>query len=234
MSRRAWFVFFLIMLLSTVSYVGWWVRCALVPARPVCTSYNTFANIFGTGIWDYRIISGEFTKDAFAHYKYFLIEEKVPHVNINEKIYIPLWFFLSNPNMLNRTTVNAAGDIGISNGIVYDRVKDESCAEDFESGGLEPNSHIYKDYPPAWLRNFMLSLALFNPWQERLKSCDWLCGASRKWQVRQLTWAEERKHTRIWLEWTKEISLYYQGEQKNHPGLFIDYLKARLGGRDPY
>jgi hypothetical protein len=187
MSRRAWFIFFLIMLLSTVSYVGWWVRCALIPARPVCTSYNTFANIFGGDDWDYRIISGEFTKEAFEHYKHYLVEYKVPHVNINKKIYIPLWFFLSDPNMLNRTTVNAAGDIGISNGIVYDRVKDESCAENFESGGIEPSTHNYKDYPPAWLRNFMLSLALFNPWQERLKSCDWLCGASRKWQARQFT-----------------------------------------------
>jgi hypothetical protein len=116
-----------------------------------------------------------------------LIEEKVPHVNINEKIYIPLWFFLNNPDMLSRTTGSAVVNIGRSNGIVYDKVNYETCAEDFESGGIEPSEHNYKDYPPAWLRYSILSLALFNPRQERLKSCDWLCGASRKWQARQFT-----------------------------------------------
>jgi hypothetical protein len=234
MSRRAWIIFFLTMLLFTISYVGWWVRCALVPARPVCQSYHAFANIYGFDVLDYRIISGEFTKDAFEHYIYFLVEEKVPHAKIDEKIYIPLWFFLSRPGMLSLITGLTTLDIGRSNGIIYDTVKDESCAEDFDSGGIEPNTHNYKDYPPAWLRNFMLSLALFNSRQERLKSCDWLCGESRKWQVRQFTLNEERKHRRIWLDWSKEIRAYYDGQQKDHPGLFLDYLKTKLGGRDPY
>jgi hypothetical protein len=234
MSRRAWFIFFLTMLLFTISYVGWWVRCALVPARPVCTSYNKFASIFGGDDSDYRIISGEFTKDAFEHYKYYLVEKNVPHANIDGKIYVPLWFFLNNPNMLNRVTGSAVVNIGRSNGIIYDTVKDESCAEDFDSGGIEPSTHNYKDYPPAWLRNFMLSLALFNSRQERLKSCDWLCGESRKWQVRQLTREEDRKHLFIRIDWRDEINAYYQGRQKDHPGLLIDYLKARLGGGDPY
>ncbi len=149
MSRRAWFIFFLIMLLSTVSYVGWWVRCGLVPARPICRSYHAFANIYGFDVLDYRIISGEFTRDAFEHYKYYLVEEKVPHANIDEEIYIPLWFFLLNPGKLSLITGLTTLDIGRSSGIVYNTVKDESCADVFESGGIEPSTYNYKDYPPA-------------------------------------------------------------------------------------
>jgi hypothetical protein len=92
----------------------------------------------------------------------------------------------------------------------------------------------YKDYPPKWLRNFMLGLALFNPRQERLKSCDWLCGESRKWQVHQLTREEKRAHRVIRKDWDKETRAYYDGQQKDNPGLFLDYLRARLGGRNPY
>jgi hypothetical protein len=206
----------------------------LGPARPVCTSYHGFARFFTNDNWDYRIISGEFTKEASEHYKYYLIEDKIPHVNIDEKIYIPLWFFLKNPNMLNLVTGSAAANIGRANGIIYDRVKDESCDEDFESGGIIPSDYKYKNYPPAWLRYSMLGLALFNPWQERLKSCDWLCGESRKWQVRKFTREEKLRHLFIRSDWRDEIEAYNQGRKKDHPGLLIDYLRARLGGRDPY
>jgi hypothetical protein len=231
MSRRAWFIFFLTMLLASVGYVGWWVRCALVPARPVCLTLEEYAF---SGSIDFKIISGKFTKDAFEHYKYYLIDGKIPHVNIDEKIYIPLWVFLEDPGGLRAATRFATFDIADARGVHYERGFEMDCDEIIKSGGIEPGNSKYKDYPPKWLRNFMLGLALFNPRQERLKSCDWLCGESRKWQVRQFTLTEERKHTRIWLDWDKETRAYYDGQQKDNPGLFLDYLRARLGGRNPY
>jgi hypothetical protein len=130
---------------------------------------------------------------------------------------------------LRAATRFATFDIASARGVHYELGIDVDCDEIIKSGGIAPSDYKYKDYPPEWLRNFMLGLALFNPWQERLKSCDWLCGESRKWQVRQFTREEKRAHRIIRKDWDKETRAYHDGQQTDNPGLFFRLPKSQTG-----
>jgi hypothetical protein len=95
MSFRAWIAFSLAMVLFSFGYVGWWVRCALIPAPIVCQSPEYY---WGYDGMEYRLLAGKFIPEAEMLYKYHLIKMEIPHKIIDDKPYIPLWLFLKTQN----------------------------------------------------------------------------------------------------------------------------------------
>jgi hypothetical protein len=161
MSRRAWFAFFLAMLLFSWGYIAWWVRCGLVEARMHCVyiGYEWGGSGMGPHL---ATIHAELTPMAEAELKYSYVIPKTSSMNLfprphsikYSKVYIPLWLFLKSENNLRQDTRYIADEIYRSMGYKVKLYGDYHCNEIIKTAVIEDKG--YKLIVPALVLNLRL------------------------------------------------------------------------------
>ncbi len=235
MSFRAWIAFFLPMVIFSFGYVGWWVRCALVPAPIVCQSPEYYWGYDGI---KYRLPAGKFIPEAEMLYKYHLIKMEIPHKIIADKPYIPLWLFLKGPEPLDWITSHTSVDAGIyikkNIDLVTGSKIELNCEDYFGTDSIILYPIQNRNYPSKLLRDIMLAMAFFDTEAEHIESCDWLCGKTRSWRLHKLSHSEYYEYSRIETEWRSALKGYIEGRSQDDPGHFAIFLKNKLGDRSPF